>query len=268
MSVSHRAIIVGGVNLETVGFIADDIRGHRSMPRRTLPTTNVPGAIGPVVVSNIERWSARRMEFSGTLNAATFIEMQSRLDELKYRLAGQDLVVTVADDETREFRNVRFEEIPAALFRPHLIQTKTRVSLVAIANDPRGYSTADTVSASFGSTDLAMPLGTAEVGPVIRISGSTAGVVNPAVIYKNSIAAEIARLTLATTIGSTGFIDIDLEAFTLIDETGANVSDLLNSTASAFFRLDPKDGDFVNSSWATLQVTVGSAVATYRKAYL
>ena len=264
MSVSHRAIIVGGVNLETVGFIADDIRGHRSMTPRSRPTTSVPGAIGLVVVSNIERWQPRRMEFSGMLNAATFSEMQSRLDELKYRLAGADLIVTVADDETREFQGVRFEAIPAALFRPHLIQTKTRVSLVAIANDPRGYSTADTVSSSFGSTDLAMPLGTAEVGPIIRISGPA---ITPAIIYRNSAAVEQARLVLTSTIGSTGFIDIDLEALTLIDETGANVSEDLNSTASVFFRLDPRDGDFVGSSWPTLNVTAGSAVATYRKAY-
>ena len=259
-----RALIVDGKDLSDLGFVAEQFRGHRSMPLRSLPTVDVPGRVGPVVASNVPRYQSRRLTISGALDAGTFAEMQARLDEIKYRLEGAGRTVTIADDETRQFRSVRFQEISATPFRPDLFQKQTALTIQGIAYDPRGYSTALTVSTSFASTDTAMSIGTAEVGPVVRISGTA---VNPAIIYKNSASVEQARVTLGTTIGSTGYIDIDLDLFTLLDETGANVSNLLNSTASTFFVLDPLDGNYVTSAWPTLQVTAGSATATYRKAY-
>jgi len=259
-----KALIVDGKDLFDLGFVAETFRGHRSMVRRALPTVDVPGRVGPTVASNIPRYQTRRLTITGTLDAATFAEMQTRLDEIKYRLEGAGRTVTIADDETRQYRDVRFEEISATPYKPDLFQKQTALTIQGVAYDPRGYSTGLTVSGSFASTDLAMPLGTAEVGPIVRISGTA---VNPAIIYKNSAGVEQARITFAVTISSTDYYDVDLDLFTFIDKAGLNVSDKLNSTASTFFVLDPSDGNFVTSAWPTIQVTAGSAISTYRKAY-
>jgi hypothetical protein len=259
---SQTTVYVDGYDLFGIGFVADTVRGHRSMTSRRKPTAQVPGRIGPILISNTALYEPRRLEFSGVVEAVSFTEMQTRLDELKYRLSGTH-TVAVADDTTRVFVSVRFEEIPAVPMRPDLFQKWTQVSLVGISDDPRAYSTG-TFAVAFGSTDTDIPMGTAPMGGTVRISGAA---VNPALICKSSTGLEIGRVTLATTIGSTGFIDVHLENWTFIDETGANASEFLNSTATTLFLLDPQDGSYLNSSWPTLQVTAGSGVHTARKAY-
>ena len=145
----------------------------------------------------------------------------------------------------------------AAGIQPELTQKAYDVALRFLVSDPRYYATSDTIVNFTTATD--MPLGTALVDPVVRLTGGT----DPVLIYKNSSAVEVARMEFTW---SGTWIDIDMDAKTILDNTGTSQIAALDT--GEFFSLDPNDGDYPTSDWPTLEVSGGgSGTATYRKAY-
>lgn len=260
---THRALMVDGFDLSTLDFRVQSLAGHRNMPEAVWPQTDVPARYGPVLLSDTAQRKARPIKVQGVFDSTSLASLYANTDEAKARMDGALRTYTVVDNEAREHRAYLLKWEAQGL-PPELTTPRTYVTLTLWCPDPRAYSTGDTV-VNFGATATAVPLGNAPTHPVIRIAGTASA---PALVYKTSTGGERGRVTLATTIGSTGYIDIDMDAGTLVDETGANVSAVYATTVSGFFALDPLDGTYWSSGWPTVEVSAGSGTATYRKAWL
>jgi hypothetical protein len=63
-------------------------------------------------------------------------------------------------------------------------------------------------------------------------------------------------------------LTIDLDRF-LVTRTvsGVDTDDIAALTSGSFFNFDPADADVYAGDWPTLEVSAGSGVLTYRRAY-
>lgn len=255
------SVYVDGASVADV-FVVDNVTGHRDAPRTTRPTRDVPGRVGPVLLSQVPAYGPRTLRLEGHVLGDTLTAMWAAWHELTSRLAGGQHEVTVVDNTARVYRAYlgQAQGIP---LRPALWAPKTRLTVELTCYDPRAYSTGNS-TLGFGSTDTPVPLGTAPSGGVVRISGAASA---PSLVYKSSTGAELARITLNTTLGSTSWVDIDLDAYTLVDENSSSVAAAWASSVSRWLVLDPADGDYNSTAWPTLQVTAGSGALTYSKAW-
>lgn len=254
---SARALIVDGFDMSTIGLIVDNkIAGFEDGPTVQWSALRIPQRIGGVVTAAAPAYSFRQLSVPVNVLGSTRAEMQDRLDEIKWRLSPDEIVVMFAHDETREYR-ARVDQSTVTTIAPALTQRGVKMTIKMTCHDPRKYAITDTVTAFTSAT--AMVLGTAPSHPVLRLTGGT----NPIVIYKDSSAVEQGRMEFTW---SGTWIDVDMQNKTILDNTGANQADAL--TTGDFFMLDPHDGDYVTPSWPTLEVSGGgSGQATYRKNY-
>jgi hypothetical protein len=70
------------------------------------------------------------------------------------------------------------------------------------------------------------------------------------------------------TLGSGDTLTIDLDLF-LVTRTvsGIDTDDIAALSSGSFFNFDPRLADAYASDWPTLEVSAGSGVLTYRRAY-
>jgi phage-related protein len=253
---SARVLIVDGFDMSTIGMIvSDDIRGFEDGPILQWPNVRIPHRIDALVTSSSPNYRDRVITVPATVLGSTRSEMQDFLDEIKWRLSPDQVLVRFAHDETREYRG-RVDQGTVKTIPPAIIQRGLKFTIRIVCFDPRKYAISDTVQAFSGATSMA--LGTAPSHPVLRLSGGS----NPIVIYKDSSAVEQGRMEFSW---SGTWIDVNMLDKTIIDNTGANQADAL--TVGDFFVLDPRDGDYPTPSWPTLQVSSSSGQATYRKNY-
>jgi len=260
---AYRALMVDGFDLSTLDFRVQSMAGHRNMPEATWPNAPVPGRYGPVLLSYEAQRQARPITVRGVFDSTSLVSLYANMDAAKARMDGALRTYTVVDNEAREHRAYLLKWDAQGL-PPELATPRTYVTLTLWCPDPRAYSTVDTV-VNFGATATDTPLGTAPTHPVIRVAGAASA---PALVYKSSTGGERGRVTLNTTLSSTDWVDIDMGAGTLLNKAGASVSAVYATTVSGFFALDPLDGTYWSSGWPTVEVSVGSGTATYRKAWL
>ena len=253
---SARVLVVDGFDMSTIGLIVDDkLKGFEDGATLAWPSVRIPHRIDAIVTSSSPAYRDRVIIVSAAVLGDTRAEADGYLDEIKWRLSPDQVLVRFAHDETREFR-ARVDQITTTPIQPAIIQRAYKVSIRFLCNDPRKYAISDTVQAFSGAT--AMALGTAPSHPVLRLTGGS----NPIVIYKDSSAVEQGRMEFTW---SGTWIDVDMLNKTILDNAGANQADAL--TSGDFFTLDPQHGDYPGSSWPTLQVSSSSGQATYRKNY-
>ena len=253
---SIRALIVDGFDMSTIGLVVDNgLKGFEDGGGLKWKNVRIPHRMDAIVTSSSPEYRDRQITVPATVLGETRAEMDAFLDEIKYRLSPDEVLVRFAHDETREFR-VRVDQATVTTIAPALIQRGTKIAIRMVCFDPRKYAISDTVQAFSGATS--MVLGTAPSHPVLRLTGGT----NPIVIYKDSSAVEQARMEFTW---SGTWIDVDMLNKTIIDNAGANQASAL--TGGDFFMLDPRDGDYPTPTWPTLQVSSSSGQATYRKNY-
>lgn len=261
-------ISVDGTDLSGLGLaVAEDISGWRSRPVSDWPTAQVPGRWGETLLSSAPRIGPRVLEVPCILTASSASNLQSNLNDINWHLdAGRvgEMLVKLSTDTALEFR-ARAADVDDSLVNAAVATTAAELTISFFCPDPRIYTNAASV-VSFNSA-TAMPQGTAPTEPVIRVEGAALGSSDPTVIYKDTSGTEQARLEFTHTFADdTEHIDVDMATGEITDEGGNNVASSL--TGGSFFRLDPQDGDFPNSSWPTLEVDTGSGQATYERAFL
>lgn len=256
---SRRSLIVDGFDLSTLGFILE-VPDHREGQQAEWSLQEVPGRFGSVVTGSSPRYPARTMNLTGTVIAddLSHATLRSNLDEIKWRLGRSERVFRFSDDETLDF-NARcvlasFPHIP-----PGLIQTAVKMRVRLLMVDPRKFATSDTVVGSIGASPTDLPLGTAPSDASISVTGSGSFTLT----YKHEDGTTLYTMTIT---GATAPVTIDMSAYTITD-AGGNAAEYL--TGGGFFAFDPEDGDdiFGTPDWPTLEVSSGTATATYKKAY-
>jgi len=255
---STRALLVDGFDLSTLGLVVDNPAGWRDGFSVSWPSTAVPGRIGEIVTSTEGQVNGRTLRIDGAVLASTVSALLSQIDEIKYRLGSTEKTFVFSDDETREFY-AYCSAITHQAIDPALIQRGISVRIGLEQTDPRRYGTSDTVVSGITTSPVDIPLGTAPVFPSITVTGASGFTLT----YKDSSAVAVATIVIA---GATSPVTLDCEAGTVVDG-GGNAVAYLTSTSDFPFAFDPADGDYTTSDWPTLEVTAGTAVATYRKAY-
>lgn len=256
-----RTILIDGWDAGQAGVVVTDgLRGKLDGPEARYPSVAVPGRISTVRLTSEPVYQTTTLRVPILVEADTRAVMLSRLDELKWRLAGRDLRVTFVDDETREFRALQ-AALEAQSTPPDLSQRAVEMRLLLEMKDPRVYDTTDTAVA-LSTSPAATPLGTAPVGPVVRIDG---GVTDPTVTYRDNGGTVVETMGLTVALAGGQWVEVDMEAQTIEREDGTPHPEYL--TSGTFFRLDPRDGDYPGSSWPTLELSGSTGTATYRRAW-
>lgn len=258
---SRRALIVDGFDLSTIGFILSKPDGQRDGLDADWPSVKVPGRIGVSVTADEPSFEPRTIRVDGVLESDptvdTVADLLARLDEFKYRLGSTERNFRFVDDETYDYR-ARALRVRHPPIDPALIQTAVRVRADLWMRDPRRYSTTQTVVSGI-TTATALPLGTAPVRGVIVVTGATGFTLT----YKHFDTTTLKALIIA---GATSPVTIDMELGKITDG-GGPAADTLDHDSDFPFDFDSEDGDWTASQWPTLEVSAGSAQASYYRAW-
>jgi phage-related protein len=226
------------------------------------PTISVLGQIGQVVGA-VGTGQPRTLRLTGILRASSIANRRTLLDQLNGDL-GKGLVEIRIADELDRFVLARFVGASFGSFSKieySGVNSYVTVELEFICDDPT-WQDRFSQSVSFGSTRTGMPLGRMPSWPLIYVEGAT----NPTIHYRSSTGDILYSMTFTKTLAADEVLRIDM-ALQTIDEidSGVRTNDIASLTSGDFFACDPYDGDPDASSWPTLEITSGTAVAYYRR---
>jgi phage-related protein len=261
-----RAFIVDSVDLSTHGFAVERV-GHRDGPRPKYTAKPVPGRRGEIALSDTPTYQGRVLTVSGTIDSTSLTDAWTKLDLIKYRLSGPGLrTVQYSDNESRYFFGYWIDGRVQS-HRPELWATWWRASFRLWCPDARGFGAASTVTCS--TAGAAVPMGSAPIKPVLRMDGPLTSRTVTA-NYQTSTGGAVETFSVSgVTLSSTEYVDIDCENQTVLTSTGGNLIANWLSTVGPFIELDPRDGDYPNSSWPkVVSGTTGASIKVrYRRAY-
>lgn len=242
-----------------------------SMGGHTYQTAAVVQRAGVLLGTTRPTIEPRQLRLQGFITGSSLSDAVTKLDNLKAAITSDPCSIRTAWDDTRQYWGV-LTAAPAAPNSAYW-QTYLAVELDFLLFDPLAYkTTAESVSFTT-ATDI--PLGTATskgniaVPSKIRITGSPGAATDPELLYKNSAGVTIATMTFDHTVALNDFVEIDLARGLVTKSVGSVVSnamDLLDNGWN-FPALDPADGVYLTATWPTLEVSSGTGLATYTKAY-
>lgn len=242
------------------------VRGPFSQRQATYPEAAMPGRLDGVLLSTRPTGRPREIIVEGTVLSSSTANLTTNIRDLSGWCARAVALQTIHDSST--FLEVKQVSCEVEVYDPVGKQKAARVTLTFRATKPLWYHT--TASAVTFTSNTAMPLGTAPVGPVIRITGT---LTNPTVTLKDSTGATVTTLGLTITqVGASDYVEIDCARQTIIRVVSAVESNAIATlTSGYFFELDPANADTVTPTWPSLSVAYGSgsgtAVSTFRRAY-
>ena len=265
-------MIIDGVNLSTLGLVVQRRGSSRAAARVQHAISGTPGAARRVRIGN-EAPEARLLMLIGYLRGSSVADLQSKLDELKWRTrAGKDLVVEWSDQTGIEYVGRR-ESLDVREINPGAwIRKGMGVELAILCEDPRGRETTEQNKSTNGSPPLVLTpdVGTAIMPVKITVKGNnTSNLVDPTVDYRDKSDAVIASWTYSGTLTGTNTLVVDSERFT-VELDGAHASGDLSGT---IFDVDPGDGDYLgNPAGPDIRLTAVSGSAEqfkieYRRRY-
>lgn len=185
---TRTAIFVDDFDLDGLGFIAEDVFGHRGTPQARYASAQVPGTPGSVAMIGSLELAPRTIAVTGVVERNTSALLHTALDELFGRLTQPvDVRVRFVDGNDR-FVTARLVNSNLPVTRPQFAQRKQRVSFTLRADNPLLSESLPTVTAF--NTITAMPLGSGISLPIIVLQGA---VTNPTVTYKDSNARSSPR---------------------------------------------------------------------------
>lgn len=254
--------------------ISDPARGPFSAPDRADDTLNIPSLPGALLTTIPPAVGPRPIELQGAVVATSLTALNTQLDTLREILDGGLLEVKFAHDTTRLIR-CRCTGVQVSYAAPAFRTAGQKVAVVTIslrADDPWFYSTTPTVI-SFGSTAVAIPLGTApSVGrdnwsALIEIVGAAT---TPTLTYANFRAQSIGTMVFSgysPLAGDSILIDLGRRlVWKRVSGTLTNAISYLTA-GYTFPALSPDDAYVAGSLYPTLKVSAGSASIRYWKAW-
>ncbi len=252
------ALLINGVDSETLGYTLAEAPGWLDAPKRQTPSAAVSGTAGEKALgSPIE--ASRVVTLTGTVRAATAALARGKVDSLKLALLASPLALTFADNSTRRVYGV-LEGFTVGSLAGAFVQEGLKVDATVRALDPYSYDISLTTVAGFGSGNR-LPLGTGPIRPIVTISGAST---NPVLTLRNSAGAAMGSLTLTITtiVGDTLVIDMGLKT---VKKNG--VSSLSAITAGDFFTIDPTDQTNYGGSGPYIDVSSGAGSIAYSKSW-
>lgn len=248
---------VDGFDLAQIGFVPTDRGNARAAPDAVQKLLEISGAARRLRIGQ-EALAPRIISVIGALTADTLSQLQSRMDELKWRLReGKLLQVEFTDQAGRVYEGYR-ERLVLPDIPPGWKNSTVRLDLAILCPDPRARDATETVKSGSGGVlpaVLTTDIGTARLGPRIVINGPAAGSgVNPKLEYRDKNDVVKASFTWAGTLNPGDQLVVDLEAFT-VKKNGADAE---SGFTGDFFELDADDADFPTGTWPDVQLSLGA----------
>lgn len=235
------------------------IDGHLSpvVPQRdVIALGNAPGLDGPVV-----RVTGRDVVVDLEVRPDSLAERHTILDRLWRRLGGvQELE---SDDLPGRVIRSRLSNAAVSLYTGAYALPAASISLTFTATDPAKWE-AEPLVYGLSTARTACPIGTELSAPQVWIYGTCT---NPEVIVRAASGAEVARLTFAVSLGSTGALWIDSASQTItrtvagVVQTGA-ASGLAVLASGTYPLLSPEDATPDGTVSPTVELTASSGTPT------
>lgn len=254
------AVYLNETELSTLGVYPESAPDWQSGPARDFQAVRIPGRQGVVLPADPET-QPRVLQLACLIQpAALTLAARLRAEDLLKGLAYRALVKIIWDDGVNAPRQI--DGVCTALTinprRHPVVSLVSDATLSILCPDPT-WSDVVGQMIGFSTTPVAIPLGTAPVGGIVRLAAPSwsANVTNPVLTYLSAGGQTVQTLTFTTTLSAgTDYLEIDLDRATVTDyNSGTASSGIALLTGGDFFALDPYDGDPLNSSYPMLKVT-------------
>lgn len=261
------SILVNGTDLTTVSTYVKDERGVLDIPGRQVTSIPIYGRASALLVGT-GVGLPRTLEINALLapSPATAAARRTAEDSLKNLLANS-LIRIVWNDGYNTARMIEGRLDGAVVIRAsnHPIAPEgAEVSFRVICSDAY-WRDQEPTSRVLGATRATLPLGTAPSSPVIRLIGAAT---TPVLTYRDAGGASTRTLSMGT-LNANEWYDIDTRQGTLTKYVSGTASESLGAISAGDFpwALDPQDGDWTTSQWPTLEVSSGTGIAYWWKAF-
>jgi hypothetical protein len=239
------------------------------IPPAIAQRTTEATAFGPPTRSTRVQLAARSLTVVLDVRPATLALRASTVDTLARRLSGvRELALDDAPDRVwlAEAVAVRERTFPNA--GSPIVELTAEFTLA----DPRRWER-ETQLLALSATPVPVPTGTGVSAPVVRLFGASTAVVDPKVVLRAPSGAELARLTLAGSLGSNTWLDIDSGTEWLhLVSSGTRTVALSWLVSGTFPLLDPADAAGASGPWPTLALESTSGTPTgvvlWRRSYV
>lgn len=249
---------------EDLGLILEE--GQPILPRIRVQRERQPWAgrvSGIASPRGVHEGNVRRFKWTGraTTVAARNAVMESLLDFLTGATELRD-----RDTPTRVTRGT-VSVFDPSIYAPSFVNVEPSV---AVEIETPGFAwDVSSQSRVLSTTPVAIPCGTLPHGGRIYLTGASAGALSTEVRirYRGISGALLGEMVLMPSLASGEYAVIDLDTTEIVKVSTANaitpVEDWL--TGGDFFKLYPRDGNRPADVWATLEVTNGAALYTFRR---
>jgi hypothetical protein len=257
------SVTINGSTLASLGFTLTALPGWSDAPARRYGVTMLPGRVGGVQ-STLWTSEPRVLSLTGIVEGSTATARRSALRAITAACAGTCSIV-FADAPNQTLTGV-LQAAPVLPFGPALEYAASMPSVVTLeflCADPAFRDTTGT-AVNLSSTPAAIQTGTLPHGGVCVITGAAT---NPILRYKDHDGATIAELGFTVTLGGGDTLTIDLDRLTVEHDDSGVVNGLPLWTSGDWFLIDPQHADYSGNDWPTLEVTSGTAVHTFKRAW-
>ena len=263
---------VNGIDLATYGFSLSDAGAAFDATERTMGFAPIYGRAGTLATTATE--GARTIVLTGTLTStANTVSARVSNEESIKDLLRSGLVTLQRDDASTTVRQIKgyVTQLGLAPIGHPVAPTDMRMTARIACPDPCWTETEPT-SQVLGATRATLALGTAPSSPVVRIMGAAT---DPVLTYRDAGGTSQNTLTLASgTLNATNdWVDIDMRTGVITKyasgATSSGWTAFVATITGVFpFAFDPQDGDYTTAAWPTLELSSGTGIAYWWKAYL
>lgn len=252
-------LTVDGTDLSTLGFTVLDPGGLWDPVSRRVETAHRADDVGSLVLTDVAQAEERPVLLRAAVTASSLAQLDARLDELKWRLRAEEMVLEMSD-RARELTCRRQGRANVG----RLLEAQARVAreyfVPLVAPDPRWYDKTNT-NVGLSTTEADCAIGTAEVEPVLT------GLPGGCTIEHRDAASAVLETFAYSGIASTP-VTVDFAAKTVTDNAGVEQPAAVTA-GSVYFKLGraASSYDYPASSWPKLRLSTGTGTATYKRAW-
>lgn len=266
------ALYLNGVDTASLGFALEDVAGAFDGLERSDVLLELPQGVGSYLSSVPGRVAPRTITLSGHLVKSTRATLDAAKHAIK-ALCGEGLVEIRLAGYDRVYRG-RLTGLGVTNLGPALSSATSlaaSLTLRFLCPDPFAYDR-DASIVGFGSTPVAIPLGTAPSGgrswwsAIITIAGAAT---TPTLTEYDAAGNTLRSMAFTFSPTASDFLEVDLgRGLVTRVQSGVRDNGFPYVTAGfAFPRLDPTDGDYAASLFPQLAVSSGTASVRYYRAY-
>ena len=263
-------LTINGKDMLDFGLNIEEIRGIHDIPEAEYPKLDVPGADGPLLVTEDPTVAPRILTISARLEVTDPATMDAKVRELGRWIRSQRQLAIITGHDATKVVYGYLKSAPMLVYQPQLVADDAAVLMTIECPDPLVYDVTPTVLTF--TTNTAVALGSARSRGVFRITGVTTGVT---VTYKNSAGTTISSFTVTPSpaLGGGGdYVEVDCRRgrLSVVESRSSVITSIPDKFSGTFIIPDPKDADYTGAppgtpSWPTLTKSAGTATFTHSK---